>query len=577
MANYTYVHDYSVFEFGGILQNKDGSLLPVNTAEDARNMDTADGNLSVAKGFEHIVEDIVPDTGKIIKLIIPKGYVNEYYVICEDNIYAYYNGAWHLLYTFDENLKRGECDFVQTKISNRECIVLATGETQMLKLYLDDHSVSLFGTGLYIIDESDGVTVRKWEEITDDDGTVLDYVMTLSRTLTAEEWRRAYCDGVYYGKAWYGDILADEDWQTGTDKLYFYSKPNTIPQVGDSIRITGGASTASVAYIDTMYNRLFSAGDPDAPSRLYWSAVPGDGRTIEDWLTVDGSQDASGGYVEIGETDGDEIVSIEAMENYILINKRYSSWRLYGNRPSTFTVERVDKNGLEMNHASVVTLYNQPMWFTKEGVMRYTGTIISNLEAGISGLRKFLKEELDSVSHSRGCIADHRVYFSCRTKDAENEYDNAIVTFDETTGSYMVRDGFVLCDITAEDGKVYLATPDRHISQFEVGTSYAGGDINAYWKTQPTDLNAKYYSKHLRKITMRATGERMEIFVYGDHHQRQVERLLNPEDENGYFVEPLNFDLSKRFQFEFRNVNGSHFCIEGGFEVQYETERKAGV
>ncbi len=61
---------------------------------------------------------------------------------------------------------------------------------------------------------------------------------------------------------------------------------------------------------------------PSATFRLYWSAVPGDGRTIEDWLSVDGSEDASGGYVEVGDGSADPIIGLTALSNQLLIWKR---------------------------------------------------------------------------------------------------------------------------------------------------------------------------------------------------------------------------------------------------------------
>ena len=41
---------YSIPEWYGIQQQLDGTLLPITSAYDARNMETGDGNLSVAKG-----------------------------------------------------------------------------------------------------------------------------------------------------------------------------------------------------------------------------------------------------------------------------------------------------------------------------------------------------------------------------------------------------------------------------------------------------------------------------------------------------------------------------------------------
>ena len=66
------MEQFHIQEFYGIQQQTDGALLPVTSAADARNMDTSDGNLSVANGYAKHLATILPGTDKILKLIVAR-------------------------------------------------------------------------------------------------------------------------------------------------------------------------------------------------------------------------------------------------------------------------------------------------------------------------------------------------------------------------------------------------------------------------------------------------------------------------------------------------------------------------
>ena len=67
------MNSYRIQEFFGIQQQTDGTLLPETSAADARNIDTSDGNLSVAKGYAKHIATILPDTERVLKLIVARG------------------------------------------------------------------------------------------------------------------------------------------------------------------------------------------------------------------------------------------------------------------------------------------------------------------------------------------------------------------------------------------------------------------------------------------------------------------------------------------------------------------------
>ncbi len=98
--------------------------------------------------------------------------------------------------------------------------------------------------------------------------------------------------------------------------LAFDSETNTVEPFGSAEK----QSSKSVSFVELYFGRLFAAGDPAAPSRLYWSKAPGGGRTIDDWRSDETSENASGCYADIG-VDDDPITGLFALSNQLLIFK----------------------------------------------------------------------------------------------------------------------------------------------------------------------------------------------------------------------------------------------------------------
>lgn len=544
---------YTIPEFYGIQQHKDGSLLPAGSAYDARNMDTSDGNLATAKGYAKHITVPVPGTDQILKIIVARSSSDKFYVLTRSNLYAWNGTAWATVYAFFPALTTDQVDVMQTKIGTNDCLVIATGETQMLYVNVSDNSTRLFGCGLYSLEG----TVSAYDSST--------LTITPSASLDAEAQRRCKLYGVSYA-----DTIASVASCTATS-IVLKTSPVTAPASGDALSIRGGGSSANVKYLEQYYSRLFAAGDPDAPSRLYWSVVVGDGRTIEDWLSVDGSYDASGGYVDIGESAFDDIIGITALSNQILIFKRFSVWRLYGDRPSTFTVERIDKSSDTVSNAGIIVKYDSPYFLMPNGIHYYDSTTIVPVDSGVRYLRRFIDTVCD-VSCSKGIVANNRFYLSCKV-DAGSAYDDAIIVYDISTGAYMIRDGFCVADMLAVGSHIYMINENRYVYEFEKGDTYDGSQITAYWRTQPTDLSKKLYKHQITGLFFRATGDSFVMTAYGDDQNSVIQQNILPA-ANGFVSLYTQTDYARLFSFLIENEAGSKFSINGGVSIKIQSELK---
>lgn len=551
---------YSIPEWYGIQQQIDGTLLPVTSAYDARNMETGDGNLSVAKGFIKDVMVPVPGNDYILKLIVAQGSGN-LYVVTSKNIYAYAfednAWSWKSIWTFDSELVTNQVDALQTRIASSDTILVATGDSQMIKIDTGTNTASLFGAGLYSYEG----TVTAFDPITS--------TITLSSALSAEAKRRALTYGIIYGDGVYADVYDINE--AGTE-IILEAALASPPSANDPITVRGGGSNEAVAYTELYSNRLFSAGDPSAPFRLYWSAVPGDGRTIEDWLSVDGSIDASGGYVEVGDGSADPIIGLTALSNQLLIWKRFTVWRLYGDRPSNYTLERIDKSSDIMSNAGVIMKYDSPYLLMPNGIHTYNNVSVVPVDGGVKPLRRFFELGPD-VSNSRSACWDNRFYMTCKVGETQSGYENAIVMFDVARNSYMIRDGFEIADLTALGSHIYLINGSRYVYEFEVGDSYDGVPIQAYWYTQPTDFGRKMNRHQAMALYSHITGDPAKISVIGDY--LAPSKTLTPLTARaGYTMLHFQTDQQYFIQFKFENINGGAFTFHGGVNILALSELK---
>ena len=556
---------FSIPEWYGIQQQLDGTLLPVTSAYDARNIETGDGNLSVARGFVRSISAQVPGNDHILKLIIAQG-SSTTYVVTSKKIYAYVyeNDAWSwkVIWTFDSELVVDQVDAIQTRVGADDTILVATGDSQMVKIDTGTNTAYAFGAGLYSFEG----TVTAFDANSD--------TITLSAAMDSEAQRRALAYGVIYGDGVYADVYNIPD----STHIQLESGLVSPPTANDPITIRGGGSDAPVAYTELYSNRLFAAGDPTAPFRLYWSAVPGDGRTIEDWLSVDGSYDASGGYVEVGDGSADRIIGLTALSNQLLIWKQYSVWRLFGDRPSNYTLERVDKYSDVMSNAGVITKYDAPYLLMPNGIHTYNNVSIVPVDGGVKPLRRFFDAKPD-VSNSRSACWDNRFYMTCKVPTTPvATYDNAIVVFDVARNSYMIRDGFEIADLTAVGSHIYLINGNRYVYEFEVGASYDGSPIAAYWLSQPIDFGRKMNRHQAQSLYAHITGDPVRITVYGDYlnHSQDVSPLTA---RAGYTRVDFRTDRQYFIQFKFENTvieetvnnvttqRGGTFTLHGGVNI----------
>ena len=325
-------------------------------------------------------------------------------------------------------------------------------------------------------------------------------------------------------------------------------------------------SDVPVSMVELYNSRLFAAGDPAHPARLYWSAIPGEDRSLEDWSSAEESENVGGGYVEV-EADSDPITAIAALSNQLVIFKKNSLYRLLGDRPGNFRICPVNAAMDSCTQGALVRLGDVLYFLTRSGLYYYDGQMARRYPDG-DKVQKFLRGA--DLSSCTAAAHENRLYFALR--EGNGPCNDAVLVYDLARSSYMIRRGFTLVDIASAGRKLYILDGRGYVCQFEEGTTYAGEEISAYWYTPETDLGDKCLVKQLKELYLRGQGGLISVTAETDAGVVYADQLM-PGDTRGVLEMPLT-GAGRSFRLRIANVGGSDFSIEGGAELLLDAQRR---
>ena len=274
-----------------------------------------------------------------------------------------------------------------------------------------------------------------------------------------------------------------------------------------------------------------------------------------------------GGFVEIG-TDSDPITGLFALSNQLLILKRNSIYRLLGDRPGNYRIQPVNGTMRQPGHTSCIRIGDVLFILTNGGIHYFDGQSVQR-KADADKVGALLSGA--NLTACDAAASADRLYFAFRETAGDGAND-AILVYDLTRATYMVRRGFFAHGICAANGALYLMDGNGYVCRFEAGESYDGARIDAYWKTPMTDLDSKAVSKRLEELYLRGSGGILSLEAVMESGTVYNERLMPGGGER--ILELGLTGEGRAFQLVFRNVNGSHFTIDGGVELVMDMQRR---
>ena len=264
---------------------------------------------------------------------------------------------------------------------------------------------------------------------------------------------------------------------------------------------------------------------------------------------------------------GDPILGLFALSNQLLIFKKRSLYRLIGDKPGNFTIERVDADVEQAAHTSLVPQGDMLYFFTNGGLCFFNGVSAAPL-ADARRIRKTL--ESASAVQCRGALARSKLYFTIQEPQGD-----ALVEYDLIRRTYMLRRGFAIGDIAAWDGRLYMVNSARFVYRFDEGDTYDGEDIQAWWQSPLTDLFDKGGIKAMRGLALRGVCQKDAALLVDVRigSNQTVHRLLLPKDAGEVLEIPLSNE-GRAFSLRFYNEAGGRFSLTGGVELSFETWRR---
>ena len=327
-----------------------------------------------------------------------------------------------------------------------------------------------------------------------------------------------------------------------------------------------GLSDKAVNFLELYFGRLFAAGDPEHPARLYWSQAPGDGRTIEDWSADESSENVSGGHVEVG-TDSDPITGLFAMSNQLLIFKRDKLYRLLGDRPGNYRIVPVEAALAQPIHTACVLYGDRLFFLTDRGLYFYDGQTVRRTLHG-ADLLPLLQAVDFSAAASAAC--GDTLYFAVK-EHASSVHNDLLIEYDVLRDCFLLRRGFETVDLMSCYGTLYVLTGKGEVAVLNEGSTYGGGPIVAFWETPWLDGASALTVKQTVEAVLTGTGGPVKVYVQGEAREGDSVSDLSGENEPTEF---LLRTVGRRLKLRIENVSGSDFDISGGAELLFDEQRR---
>ena len=344
--------------------------------------------------------------------------------------------------------------------------------------------------------------------------------------------------------------------------LIFDAATNLVDVFGTEQKL----SYKTMCYTELYFGRLFAAGDPQAPARLYWSKAPGGGRTIDDWRSDEASENVSGGYVDVG-VDDDPITGLFAMSNQLLIFKRDSLYRLLGDRPGNYRIVPVDAAFRQPLHTACVRYADRLFFLTEGGLCFYDGQTVRK-SAAFRALEPLLRSA--NLGGVRSAACDDTLYFAIRTRHGAL-YNDMLIEYDVLRDRFMLRTGFTAADLCTVHGVLYLLTGAGKLVAFDGNTTYDGDPIDAWWTTPALDLGRKDTNKTLLRLTATGTG-RIAVRAESDGGRYETTVRLSSVPI-GVTEIPLR-GVGRVFRLRFGSVNGEPFTLDAPLTLLFDRQKR---
>jgi hypothetical protein len=411
-------------------------------------------------------------------------------------------------------------------------------------------------------------------------------------------YQQAYWNFINYEDANIGELI----FTTGYD-VYKWTGTYTggVANQATKLSYTSESVHAPRGRLTTLYKeRVFIAGVADSPDTVWWSNE----LQPDEWTIASDNPDDAG-KLNIPTWDGDYITAIVALNDELLIFKKYSLFRLSGNAPSSFAVTKV--SGVGTPFCDTVCRIGDRIYFlSRQGLMVFDGVNLTPLIPleKVEVIKRLVNDDnyalinsgsVKLFSHGKKIILSTGISLDYTPNEAEKTTPQ-VVEVDAESGAVSFRnDQFCQYRFYNDEHKelpksAYLwgATEYDDYLYCTDGTSlwiYDNGTTTIrerYWETPSTldtgyvhmfhavpqtDLGVAGKKKRVSKITLSGKGGTVKITPVCDGVQRTPITMELPADY-GVLRSKIVSWRGRRIGFYIENVDGDPVEITD-IELEY--------
>lgn len=270
-------------------------------------------------------------------------------------------------------------------------------------------------------------------------------------------------------------------------KLYFIDGSLQLRQYDGSTLTTLSAARPGSAFIATYANRFFMAGPND--NLLWYSGL----RDAADWSST--NKYTGTGKITVETQDGEKPTGLTGFNNHVILFKRYSMHKLFGEDSTNFSMTQPFGVGCIADR-TIVPTRESLFWLGPDGFYDYMG---GSAPVKISDPIKPYIESIN-LAYAQHCVAgtDGRfVYLSLVTGAATTP--NVTLKYDLVNRSWWVE-SYVATAYYLDDGKTfYFATVDGRIMRMD-GVMDNGATVNWHIETKPFSEGDETVRKAINRL-----------------------------------------------------------------------------
>jgi hypothetical protein len=286
-----------------------------------------------------------------------------------------------------------------------------------------------------------------------------------------------------------------------------YGMNGTDKQQWDGVAATTSAWTATSGavpagtFLKSLGNRVWVAGDPANPSRLYWSDI-GNPRG---WTAAN--------VLDLDPQDGDQITGLGTAGNVLLVFKRRKVFEVYGLDDGSN--RRVSDNIGCVAHRSIVETPAGTFFLTLDkGVWSYDGSSLKRMSEQLTPTIQGIVP--GNAPLAAGAYFNDHYYLSVSTSGSANDltldYDFQLGSWwlhDNAEAQWAVFTGSSTPELYGAKGTSVRKCYSAGVTQDE------GANFTSYWKGPWHVFGNEHVRKRVRQIRFDGTGT-IDVYVAKD-------------------------------------------------------------